>query len=225
MLNSGTIQASPFTSGTLPTLPTQKCNGPDVQEAHIDFLLEEEFSVDPQFLRNFIQAAGQQWIPRKLESIRHSVSDQYGEADLIVIFTDDTSQRIALLIKDKILAAFQPRQAERYHERGVYGVIAGEWDQYWTALVAPASYIKEDHGFDAAVTLEDVGARLTSADPQRRELKAQVVAEAITKTAETGASLSVEGREVARKGAISWVGSPGGPLPCPSARPATALLS
>ena len=101
----------------------EKCGGPTVDEVHIDFLLEEEFSVDPNFLRSFIEAAAKSVDPTtppefmmascqlggelRLISVRHSVSDLHGEADLIVLYQlDDTKERVAILVEDKIRAPF-----------------------------------------------------------------------------------------------------------------------
>jgi hypothetical protein len=168
-------------------LVLEKCGGPTVQEIHVDFLLAEEFSVNSSFLRSFIEAAGQHGMPLQAERVEHSVSDQYGEADLIVVYQqfEGTGERVAILIEDKIRASFQPRQADRYRERGNLGR-GREWDRYWTCLVAPASYIKPEHGFDAAVKLEQIKEWFQAAEPKRREFKVRVIEQAIEKAARTG---------------------------------------
>ncbi len=86
----------------------QKFSGRTVREIHVDFLLEEEFRANPKFLRNFIEAADQHDIPVEIERVEHSVSDQYGEADLIVVYRrlGGSEERIAILIEDKIRAIF-----------------------------------------------------------------------------------------------------------------------
>jgi hypothetical protein len=163
-------------------------SGPTVQEVHIDFLLEEEFNVDPTFLRRFIVAAGQSDGSFQTERVEHSVSDQCGEADLIVVYKqlEGKCEKIAILIEDKIRAVFQPRQADRYRERGESGNKV-HWDRYWTCLVAPASYIKKaDHGFDAAVSLEQLKEWFAIMDPKRCEFKARVIDQAIKKAERTG---------------------------------------
>jgi hypothetical protein len=162
--------------------------GSTVQEIHIDFLLEEEFSVDPNFLRKFIEAAGQDGSALfEIASVQHSVSDQCGEADRIVVYRqlEGARESVAILIEDKIRASFQPRQAQRYRERGDSGK-GREWDQYWTCLIAPASYIKPGHGFDFAIRLEQVKEWLAVSEPKRREFKVRVIDEAIEKAARTG---------------------------------------
>lgn len=163
--------------------------GSSVREVHIDFLLEEEFNVDPNFLLNFIEAAGQRDTSIQVERVEHSVSDQCGEADLIVVYKQlaGARERIAILIEDKIRAGFQPRQADRYRERGEMGKNC-EWNRYWTCLVAPASYLKSKpvHGFDAEVKLEQIKEWLAVSEPSRREFKVRVIEQAIEKANRTG---------------------------------------
>ncbi|MFP3604680.1 hypothetical protein [Paraburkholderia sp. SIMBA_053] len=77
----------------------------------------------------------------------------FGETDLLLIVEDARGHRIALLIEIKLTAAFQARQAERYAERGERGRRAGEWDEYWTVLVAPQCYIRDSIAFDWGRTL------------------------------------------------------------------------
>ena len=102
-----------------------------IQEFRIDFFLEEEFTVDPDFVRAFLLACGSPLALRSLEHVAHSVSDKHGEVDLVVSLTaeetDGDTTRAVLLIEDKISAGFQPRQPERYRERGVEGVQKGWW--------------------------------------------------------------------------------------------------
>ncbi len=123
----------------------------------------------------------------RLISVRHSVSDLHGEADLIVLYQlDDTKERVAILVEDNIRAPFEPRQAKRYQDRGVLGKNQHEWDQYWTCLIASRSYIKTGHGFDAAVELEQIKELIVSADPKRVGFKAGVIDRAIKKASMTG---------------------------------------
>ncbi len=66
-----------------------------------------------------------------------------------------------LLIENKIGAGFQPRQAERYRERGESYMETGRCHSYRTILVAPSTYLGESpdsrRGFDAVVTYEEIG--------------------------------------------------------------------
>ncbi len=163
-----------------------KVFAPTVRELHVDFLLEEEFCANPDFLRKFIEAADRNELPVEIERVEHSVSDQYGEADLIVVYKRLTSgEKVAILIEDKIRAIFQPDQAERYCRRGDSGN-GHEWKEYWTCLVAPEIYIKPGHGFHVALKLEQIKEWLAIDQPKRHQFKAAVIDRAIKKAAETG---------------------------------------
>lgn len=189
----------------------ERLGGPNVQEVHVDFLLEEEFRVGPNFLRSFIEAAAESFTKTaensglksrlefieaavkngtqfQVESVRRSVSDQHGEADLIVVYNhlNAPPRRVAILIEDKIGAIFQPLQPERYRERGIFGENALGWNNHWTCLVAPKKYIDRGHRFDAAVELEQVKEWFISGDSIRSRFKAEVITQAITKAEVTG---------------------------------------
>lgn len=78
------------------------------------------------------------------ETARHSVSatanGANGETDILAFFRKD-DERCAVLIEDKISAAFTNRQAERYVERGNELIARSEAASFRTVLVAPAIYI------------------------------------------------------------------------------------
>jgi hypothetical protein len=157
-----------------------------IQEFRIDFFLEEEFTVDINFVRAFVAAACKDTLSVKcVEYVRHSVSDKYGEADLVVLTTAALPSghvvKLALLIEDKINAGFQPSQPQRYRQRGEEGVSSGRWDSFLTVLVAPAAYMTLSHGFDAAVSLEQISKWICPHDAERRAFKVGKIEEAIKK--------------------------------------------
>jgi hypothetical protein len=157
-----------------------------IQEFRIDFLLEEEFTVDFNFVRSFMAAACKDPHSAKcVEYVSHSVSDKYGEADLVVLITATLPSghvvKLALLIEDKINAGFQPSQPQRYRQRGNEGESSGYWDSFVTVLVAPAAYITLSHGFDVAVSLEQIRGWICPHDAARRAFKVGKIDEAIKK--------------------------------------------
>src|SRR6267154_3062122 len=159
---------------------------PNVSERHVDFLLEEEFRVNPAFLKRFVSAVDQKLAPpMDIVNVQLSVCDVFGEADLVVLYRDEPSRRIALLIEDKIRAEFQPSQALRYQERGRSGT-AKQWDEYRTCLIGPEIYVKSVQGFDAVLYLEHIKEWLSPEEPARHEFKAEVVERAIKKAETTG---------------------------------------
>ena len=177
-------------SGNVP-LGEDSCGGRSVREIHIDFLLEEEFRANPSFLEQFIRAGRKDRNgPFRVESVRRSVADALGEADLIIVYSrcDGDNERIAILIEDKVRAPFQPNQADRYRQRGECGK-GHEWCDYWTCLVAPKSYVRGSagDGFDSAITLEEIKQWIAASEPERHRFKAGVIEEAIQKAERTGA--------------------------------------
>jgi hypothetical protein len=166
------------------------CSAPKVRELHIDFLLEEEFNVSPSFLEHFIRAAGKGQGSFTRQSVKRSVEDQFGEADLVVLYgrSQEAASSTAILIEDKIGAGLQPEQAERYRRRGEYGKGHEWWQDYWTCLVAPKTYITEEaaDGFDATITLEEIKGWMAVSEPARHSFKARVIHDAILKSARLG---------------------------------------
>lgn len=177
MSDSLAIQNCETTSG--------KNYGPTVQEQQIDFLLEEEFSVNLDFLKCFVELAKRLETPVSLVRVERSVSDAFGEADLIVIYKDRSGKEIGILVEDKINAAFQPKQADRYLLRGGTSESNG-WNSFWTCLVAPEAYIRRGHGFQAAVSLESIQDWFKGTGGDRGQFKATIVQKAIVKERNTG---------------------------------------
>lgn len=166
-------------SDVLPTF------SPQVRELHIDFLLEEEFYASPAFLRSFISSGEFRDDSACLEYVKRSVGDAFGEVDLLVVYKAGTGNRTAILIEDKLRAAFQPLQPDRYHERGKDG-LGRDWEAYWTCLVAPEHYMPATHGFNVAISVERVIEMFVDMDETRREFKIQVLKEVIRKCESTG---------------------------------------
>jgi hypothetical protein len=160
-----------------------------IQEFWIDFLLEEEFRSDPGFARLFAAASGFVEDGARITNVTHSLNDDHGEADLVVELTIDEGCRCALLIENKINAAFQPLQAQRYRDRGDTGIATGRWKSYRTVLVAPARYVRTDHGFDATVTLEQISDWICITEPLRRAFKIERLNRAIEKKNAAGVQL------------------------------------
>jgi len=172
-----------------------------IQEEHIDFLLEEEFACNEDFLTFFIKAAENQFhvsdeIPN-LELIKpsaqwncaaiRSVTTDKGESDVLVTYRSNDESELAILIEDKIRARFQDDQAERYRERGDKGKQLGQWDQYWTCLVAPSKYPnKNDNmGFDSRISLERLKEFFSGTDARTR-FKRRVIQDALDRFSKSG---------------------------------------
>ena len=94
------------------------------------------------------------------QSIAHSVFDtSSGESDLELSWQQTQGSIERLLIENKIDASFQPRQAERYRERGQDYVDRGLCHRFRTMLIAPQAYLGDTpdcHGFDHTLSYEAV---------------------------------------------------------------------
>ncbi len=167
-----------------------------VQEEHIDFLLEEEFCCNSNFLNWFLKTglaggATQQevsWQPSDKHGSHavRSVTTERGESDVLVTYRAGDEATVALLIEDKIGAVFQDAQAARYRERGEDGVAHGEWDRFATCLVSPARYAQTCTDFDMRVSLEQLAQYFQGADDARSRFKADVLEDALAHYGQKG---------------------------------------
>lgn len=173
-----------------------------VEERHIDFILEEEFSVNPDFLDFFLDRArqGASDTNRIPECAKHkectavrSVSTAEGETDLLVMYNSDfEALPTAILIENKIRARFQPDQPARYRKRGDEGK-GDKWSGYWTCLVAHTKYTSEKGDFDAVVSLESLLDFFAARPDKRSRFRAEVLAQMIEKYEATGIQRIDEG--------------------------------
>lgn len=108
-------------------------------EVNIDQLVVEELHASADFRRWLLE--------RLIDESDHefigawqSLMTETGEADVAVGFRVD-GERLIVLIEDKIYAPEQPRQEERYRERGNNLIESGDWDAFTTVLLAPEEYL------------------------------------------------------------------------------------
>jgi hypothetical protein len=127
-----------------------------VCERDIDFFLIEEFISSPTFLCWFMTTIGLSE-PFDLVEVCRSKTTSTGESDVELTIAKDSSM-IKVLIENKIYAAFQPRQAERYKERGQIYCGNGTCNSVITVLVAPQKYLglAGDTGFDFFVSYDSM---------------------------------------------------------------------
>lgn len=166
-----------------------------VEERHIDYILEEEFSINPDFLTFFLGQAHLSALDKSrivafaakcyCTAARSSTTAD-GESDLLVKYSErEGVLPIAILIEDKIRAGFQPTQAERYRKRGEEG--KGErWSDYWTCLVAHSKYSAKPGDFDAVVSLEALHRYFADKDDDRSRFRARILEQTIRKYETTG---------------------------------------
>ena len=174
-----------------------------VSERDVDLLLVEEFASSPEFVRWFldrIDAAAPE--PVEVMRCRRSATDSTGESD-VEVFVRAGDETVAILIENKVHAAAQPRQAERYRERGGGYVHAEICRRFVTVLLAPQNYLRGNpKGFDRAVSYEDLVRVFEDPEivPARSRFKCAVLRSAIEK--------SVKGYQAVEDAAVTqfWLG-------------------
>ena len=130
---------------------------PDVRERDIDLLLLEEFVASADFRSWFLSQIGAESASSLSEAGR-SVKTDTGESDLELTFQGDVGP-VKVLIENKVDAAFQPSQPERYVQRADEDRRSGKYREVITVISAPEAYFGEDaesYGFDAKITYETV---------------------------------------------------------------------
>ena len=159
-----------------------------VTERDVDFLMLEEFVASPLFLRWFVEKVTKLELDEDaLVSIRRSVTTSNGESDLELAVAGRDGGIYYFLIENKVASSFQPRQAQRYRERGLRYVREGECVGFTTVLIAPRSYFGRNPqrlGFDAVVSYEDLRTwfKEKSAIGVRARVKVRLLSDAIQKS-------------------------------------------
>lgn len=154
-----------------------------VSERDMDLLFLEELTVNRNFLNLFTkQIEDVDLSDYKITSAEVSFVDTaLGESDLTIIL-EHRGHKAALLIEDKINAVAQPRQYERYVERGNKGVQENFYDAFYVFLIAPAEYFRDNESaqkYSLKVTYEECRELFLTATDVRSELKYQQLTEAI----------------------------------------------
>lgn len=152
-------------------------------ERDVDLLLLEELVVNPAFLRHFLTLAGIQDVDQLVVlRAERAATDSIGESDILLRLTGPAGQRV-VLVENKIGAAFQPRQAERYRLRGTLAVQDGAVSCH-SILVAPLSYAGgELSDFDGRVHYEDLAEWFLRQGDSRSRYRAAVLSMALQKRA------------------------------------------
>jgi hypothetical protein len=110
-----------------------------INERDLDLLIVEQLHTSQLFVKWLTDELG--LTGARFDRALHSVVAEHGETDVLVFFKMG-SKRVAVMIEDKIGAAFQPQQAERYHLRGQALCSTGQADHYMSVLCAPSAYLR-----------------------------------------------------------------------------------
>ena len=154
---------------------------PRLYERDIDVLLQEELLFNPAVVHVFSATLGLS-APLRITDCRLSVVDMTGETDDVASF-ETREERGTLLIENKIDAAFQPRQPERYRERAMILRAALKDSSALCVLVAPKHYVHggnpEFDNFDAIISYEEVAQAMRSDDTARGNHRAALLLRAV----------------------------------------------
>ena len=151
-----------------------------VAERDIDLLLMEEFHVDPAFATWFASLAGIS-PEASFDGAWHSLNDQDGETDLLLRVRIGT-ERVALLVENKIGAPPQDRQDIRYHMRGQRAQEAGRFERFVTAICAPQIYLERmptNSAYEHSIAYETIADWFDRQDTARARWRQAIMMEAI----------------------------------------------
>ncbi|PDT73058.1 PD-(D/E)XK nuclease family protein [Bradyrhizobium sp. C9] len=151
---------------------------PRLYERDIDVLLQEELIFNEVVCDVFSSALGFD-ATLEISECSLSVVDGTGETDLLARFIVDGKSGV-LLIENKIDAAFQPTQPERYRARATE--LAGTGQEAYCVLIAPAKYTEGNSAaahFDARVSYEDVAQAINSQSTERAKHRAALLLRAV----------------------------------------------
>ena len=137
-----------------------------VVERDVDLALVQLLLTSSEFRAWFVKQLGLGETIETFSGVRHSVTTRTGESDIVFGFETSAGRSVLVLIENKIDAAMQDRQAERYFERGENYVSRNECDDFSVCLVAPTGYISESKrgAFDVAISYEEIVDELKSQD-------------------------------------------------------------
>lgn len=129
----------------------------DVCERDLDLMFMEEAVASTKFRALLLSAVG---APTELELVEanRSVVTDNGESDLELTF-EGLGLHLRILIENKVDAALQPNQAQRYRDRAAWYEAQQVCDKAVTMIVAPNAYFGENRSafdFDAHLSYEEV---------------------------------------------------------------------
>lgn len=170
-----------------------------VTERDLDLIQLEELHADSGYSDWFAERIGLSGFT--FEGAQHSVAREvkgsFGETDILGIYSKD-DRRCAVLIEDKISAAFTERQAERYLERGEALVAQGEVHYFRTVLVAPRQYLDAlpgDAPWHAQVAVEEIASWFDRQDGRHAQWRGRALNKLLERLAR---SISPDAEDVAR---------------------------
>lgn len=163
---------------------------PYVVERDMDMVFIQLIQTSHQFRGWFLKQLDVDETETEFIGIRHSVMRDAGESDVEIELETADGNRLIVLVENKINAAKQERQAERYFERGRNYVNEDVYDEFTVCLIAPEHYIgeSETRSFGNVVTYEDILRRVGKLDHDGKSFFREVIEEGIEKRSLTNHS-------------------------------------
>lgn len=171
-----------------------------IGEYEVDFSMVQLLETSPAFREWVTEQVTSVEMGDYLGAIAHAVYAGEGESDIEYGFVTPSGERHVVLIENKITAALQPDQYQRYHNRGEFRVNRQDWDAYTVCLLAPESYVSEtdENAVDAVLRYEDVVEQLTDIDHDSATFFRAIFEDAVRKPTRT-ADVSDEIAEIAER--------------------------
>lgn len=110
-----------------------------VQERDIDLLILEQLHASPPFVVWWCKLLDLEGAT--FDGAWHSVSSADGETD-VLLRVRVGSERVGVMIENKVAASEQHEQDIRYHRRGAQAIADGWFDRYVTCMCAPKAYLE-----------------------------------------------------------------------------------
>jgi len=145
-----------------------------IQERDVDLILLEELTTDNSFCEWLINEFSFLKITENVGAWR-SISDYgLGETDILFSYISE-SEKIFILIENKLDASFQDKQNERYLKRAEKYINDRKCDTAYVVLIAPKLYCENQSEFENYITYEQIAKRLEFTGTKRNLFKSELL--------------------------------------------------
>jgi len=154
-----------------------------ISERDMDMLFLNAFGTDKGFLKLFIEKTDLPKGDYTVSEVYLSKADKDGESDITLII-ECSGKKYGLLIEDKIDAIAMPEQPERYVKRGNRGIKNGDYDKFFSFIVCPEKYYKNNDAakkYDYEVMYEEIRTYFSKKTDPASAIYFQQISQAIDK--------------------------------------------
>lgn len=145
-----------------------------IQERDVDLILLEELTTDNAFCEWFLKELSLPNLTLSIGSWRSISGFGLGETDILYSYNSGT-QKIFVLIENKLDAIFQNEQYDRYLKRAKEYKTKKECDSAYVVLVAPELYCENQSEFENYLTYEAIAKRLEFTGTKRNLFKSKLL--------------------------------------------------